>query len=127
MSFTTMMVHVDVERDSEQRVQLALALADRFQAALIGIAGLVLRPTFAAGGVVVYHEPTAHECRTVSARLDEWAGGSAPKGSISSRLNGEPRLNCRTNSYRARPERRMSLFSDHGILGATGMNLPIPA
>jgi nucleotide-binding universal stress UspA family protein len=71
MSFTTMMVHVDVERDSEQRVQLALALADRFQAALIGIAGLALRPTFAAGGVVVYHEPTAHECRTVSARLDD--------------------------------------------------------
>jgi nucleotide-binding universal stress UspA family protein len=71
MSFTTMMVHVDIERDSEQRVQLALALADCFQAALIGIAGLALRPTVAAGGVVVYHEPTAHECRTVSARLDD--------------------------------------------------------
>ena len=71
MSFTTMMVHVDVERDSEQRVQLALALADRFQAALIGVAGLALRPAFAAGGVVVYHEPTEHECRTVSTRLDD--------------------------------------------------------
>lgn len=71
MSFTTMMVHIDVERDCEQRVQLALALADRFQAALIGVAGLALRPAFAAGGVVVYHEPTEHECRTVSARLDD--------------------------------------------------------
>jgi nucleotide-binding universal stress UspA family protein len=74
MSFTTMMVHVDVERDCEQRVQLALALADRFQAALIGVAGLALRPAFAAGGVVVYHEPTEHECRTVSARLDDMGG-----------------------------------------------------
>ena len=71
MSFTTMMVHVDVERDCEQRVQLALALADRFQAALIGLAGLVLRPAFAAGGVVVYHEPTEHECCAASARLDD--------------------------------------------------------
>jgi nucleotide-binding universal stress UspA family protein len=71
MSFTTMMVHVDVERDCEQRVQLALGLADRFHAALIGVAGLALRPAFAAAGVVVYHEPTRHECRTVSARLDD--------------------------------------------------------
>ena len=33
----------DSERDWEQRVQLALDLADRFQAALIGVAGLALR------------------------------------------------------------------------------------
>jgi nucleotide-binding universal stress UspA family protein len=71
MSFTTMMVYVDVERDCEQRVQLALALADRFQAALIGVAGLALRPAFAAGGVVVYHEPTEHERRAASTRLDD--------------------------------------------------------
>jgi nucleotide-binding universal stress UspA family protein len=71
MPFTTMMVHLDIERDCEQRVQLALALADRFQAALIGLAGLALRPAFAAGGVVVYHEPTEHECRAASARLED--------------------------------------------------------
>ena len=71
MSFTTMMVHLDVERDCEQRVQLALALADRFQSALIGVAGLALRPAFAAGGVVVYCHPTEHECRAASARLED--------------------------------------------------------
>ena len=71
MSFAAMMVHLDVERDCEQRVQLALALADRFQAALIGIAGLALRPAFAAGGVVVYREPTEHDCRAVTARFEE--------------------------------------------------------
>src|SRR6516162_6861382 len=71
MSFITMMVHLDVERDCEQRVQLALALADRFQAALIGVAGLALRPAFAAGAFVVYCQPTEHECRAASARLED--------------------------------------------------------
>jgi nucleotide-binding universal stress UspA family protein len=80
MSFATIMVHVDIERDCEQRVQLALALADRFQAALIGVAGLALRPAFAAGGIVVYHEPTEHECRTVSARLDDMGRRFLTKG-----------------------------------------------
>src|SRR5262245_42617645 len=71
MSFTTMMVHLDVERDCEQRVQLALAPADRFQAALIGVAGLAMQPAFAAGGVVVYCQPTEHECHAASARLED--------------------------------------------------------
>jgi hypothetical protein len=44
-----MMVHVDVEHDSDQRVELAVDLADRFQAALIGIAGCALWPAFMAG------------------------------------------------------------------------------
>jgi nucleotide-binding universal stress UspA family protein len=70
-SFATMMVHVDVVRDCESRVQLALALADRFRTTLIGVAGLPLRPAFAAGGVVVYHEPTQADCRAVSALLDD--------------------------------------------------------
>src|SRR5215510_2850344 len=71
MSFAAMMVHVDVDRDSEQRVQLALSLADRFETPLIGIAGLALRPTFSAAGVVVYAEPTADDRRQVTARLND--------------------------------------------------------
>jgi nucleotide-binding universal stress UspA family protein len=71
MSFTTIMVHVDVERDSEQRVQLALALADRFQAALIGVASLAIRPAFAAEGLVIYRQPTEHEHLAARARLDD--------------------------------------------------------
>jgi len=71
MPFTTMIVHVDVERDCEQRVQLALALADLFQATLIGVAGLAMQPALAAGGVVVYDQPTEHECRAAIARLDD--------------------------------------------------------
>src|SRR5262245_53923343 len=71
MSFAAMMVHLDLERDCEQRVQLALDLADRFQAALIGVAGLALRPVFAAGAVAVYGEPSEQDCRAVTARFDE--------------------------------------------------------
>jgi nucleotide-binding universal stress UspA family protein len=71
MSYATMMVHLDVDRDSEQRVQLALALADRFEASLIGIAGLALRPAFSAGGVVVFAEPSEGDLRQTTASLDE--------------------------------------------------------
>lgn len=70
MSYEAMLVQLDVERDSEQRVQLALALADRFQAALIGVAGLALRPAFAATGIVVYAEPTEHDLHQMTAILD---------------------------------------------------------
>jgi nucleotide-binding universal stress UspA family protein len=46
-----MMVHVDVEHDSKRRVELAIGLADRFQATLIGVAGCALWPAFTAGDV----------------------------------------------------------------------------
>jgi hypothetical protein len=35
MGYAAMMLHLDVERDCEQRIQFALDLADRIQAALI--------------------------------------------------------------------------------------------
>src|SRR6185312_15533414 len=71
MSIAAIMVHVDIERDCEQRVQFALDLADRFQTALIGVAGLPLRPAFAAGGVVVYREPTQGDYHAASVRFEE--------------------------------------------------------
>ena len=51
MSFAAVMVHVDIERDSERRVELAIGIADRLQAALIGVAGCALWPAFMAGDV----------------------------------------------------------------------------
>jgi nucleotide-binding universal stress UspA family protein len=71
MTYAAMMVHVDVERDCEQRIQVALALAERFQAALIGVAGLAPQPAFVGAGVVVYGEPRPQEFQQRSARLDE--------------------------------------------------------
>ena len=71
MSYAAMMVHLDVDRDSEQRVQLTLDLANRFEASLIGIAGLALRPAFLAGSVVVFAEPSPGDLRQATASLDE--------------------------------------------------------
>jgi nucleotide-binding universal stress UspA family protein len=69
MSFSTMMVHVDVEHDSEQRVELAIGLADRFQATLIGLAGCALWPAFMAGDVRLT-ESNQYDLRKVTARFE---------------------------------------------------------
>jgi nucleotide-binding universal stress UspA family protein len=65
------MVHVDSERDSTARVQTALGLADRFQAALIGVAGLAPRPALIAGSVAVLTDPRDDEYVRAGARLEE--------------------------------------------------------
>jgi nucleotide-binding universal stress UspA family protein len=70
MSFSTMMVHVDIEADSEHRVQVALALADRFQSALIGVAGCALWPAFMAGDVELT-ESNQYDLQKVTARLEQ--------------------------------------------------------
>jgi nucleotide-binding universal stress UspA family protein len=68
-SLATVMVHVGEE--SEARVELALALADRFRATLIGVAGLVPRPVLVAGGVAVYAEGVEQDYARARASLDE--------------------------------------------------------
>ena len=78
MSIAAILVHVDVERDCEQRVQFALDLAARFEAALIGAAGLPLRPAFAAGGFVIYREPTQDDYAAMML-----AGGRSVEGNRS--------------------------------------------
>jgi hypothetical protein len=50
-ALAALMVHVDVDHDSDQAVEIAVALAERFQAALIGVAGCPLWPAFMAGDV----------------------------------------------------------------------------
>lgn len=80
MSYEALMVHVDAERDSEARVQVALALADRFQAALIGVAGLALRPRLAAGGLAIYSEPSPDELQRMQGLLDDLGRRFLDKG-----------------------------------------------
>src|SRR5215472_3205330 len=70
MSFSTMMVHVDIEHDSERRVELAIGLADRFQATLIGVAGCALWPAF-MGGDVGLAEPGQYDLQKVGARFEQ--------------------------------------------------------
>jgi nucleotide-binding universal stress UspA family protein len=70
MSFSTMMVHVDVEHDSKQRVELAIGLADRFQAILIGVAGCALWPAFMAGDVGLT-ESNQYDLQKVTPRFEQ--------------------------------------------------------
>ncbi|HEY9360676.1 MAG TPA: hypothetical protein VIQ50_09590 [Xanthobacteraceae bacterium] len=48
-SLAAVMVHVDLERDCEPRIELAMGLAERLQATLIGVAGCATWPAFMAG------------------------------------------------------------------------------
>jgi nucleotide-binding universal stress UspA family protein len=80
MSYEALMVHLDAEKDSEARVQVALALADRFQAALIGVAGLGLRPRLVAGGIVIYSEPSPDELQRMQGVLDDLGRRFLSKG-----------------------------------------------
>ena len=70
MSFAALMVHVDLEHESAQRVELAIGLADRFQAALIGVAGYALWPAFMAGDVWLT-ESNQYDLQKATARFDE--------------------------------------------------------
>jgi nucleotide-binding universal stress UspA family protein len=70
MSFAALMVHVDIEHESEQRVELAIGLADRFQTALIGVAGCALWPAFMAGDVGL-SKPTQYDFQKVMARFEQ--------------------------------------------------------
>jgi nucleotide-binding universal stress UspA family protein len=71
MSYAALMVHVDVEPYCDQRVSLAVDLAERFHAALIGVAGWAPRPAFTAEGVIIDAELTAREVQDMTARLAE--------------------------------------------------------
>jgi len=70
MPFSTMMVHVDIEPGSERRIELAIGLADRFQATLIGVAGCALWPAFMAGDVALT-ESNEYDAQKVMARFDK--------------------------------------------------------
>jgi nucleotide-binding universal stress UspA family protein len=64
------MVHVDIEHDSERTVELAIGLADRFQAALIGVAGCALWPAFMAGNAGLT-KSNQYDFQKVMARLEQ--------------------------------------------------------
>jgi nucleotide-binding universal stress UspA family protein len=53
MSYTTLMVYVDADGTPEQRVRLSAALADQFNATLIGISAMAFRPPMMVEGVAV--------------------------------------------------------------------------
>ncbi len=49
MSFATIMVHLDLEGSNDPRLQVALSLAETFDAKLIGIAAVAVEPSYYPG------------------------------------------------------------------------------
>ena len=71
MSYAALMVHVDIEPYSDQRILLAVDLAERFHAALIAVAGWAPRPAFTAEGVIIDARMSARELQDMTARMSE--------------------------------------------------------
>jgi nucleotide-binding universal stress UspA family protein len=70
MAYAAIMVHIDAERPSEQRVALAVGLARRFSAALIGVTGWSPGLGFAVNDALIESEPMIPEAQEMTARID---------------------------------------------------------
>jgi nucleotide-binding universal stress UspA family protein len=68
MSYVTLMVYVDIDRMPEHRVRLAARLAGQFNAVLIGLSAMAIRPPVVAEGMVIA-ETTAAEIKEIRAKL----------------------------------------------------------
>ena len=55
MSYSTLMVHLDLDRSNEARLQMAGELAERFDSRLIGIAAADIQPLYFMEGVEAQH------------------------------------------------------------------------
>ena len=71
MSYAALMVHLGAGRDWNKRVRLAADLADRFQSALIGVAGWLPIPAFAIDDIAANDETTDGERQKMTALLAE--------------------------------------------------------
>jgi nucleotide-binding universal stress UspA family protein len=69
MSYATIMVYVDAEGLPEGPVRLAADLAGKFNATLIGVSALGIRPPFVAEGVVIDDRVTETEIKQTRAKL----------------------------------------------------------
>ena len=69
MPYTTLLVHIDAESDSGNRVAIAVDLAKRFQSALIGIGGWSPGMRFAADVAVIDDEPVKHQIEEMTALM----------------------------------------------------------
>jgi nucleotide-binding universal stress UspA family protein len=69
MSYATVMVYVDAEQAAEAPVRIAAGVADRFNATLIGMSALGVRPAFVAEGVVIDEPLTSAHIQEYNAKL----------------------------------------------------------
>jgi nucleotide-binding universal stress UspA family protein len=79
MPYTTVMVYVDADGTPEPRVRLAAGLADKFNATLIGMSALAIRPAFMAEGVVIQElmQADIKELRGKLAGRESWFRATA--------------------------------------------------
>src|SRR5215813_6002211 len=121
-SFSTMMVHVDVEHDSERRVALAIGLADRFQSALIGVAGCALWPAFMAGDVALT-KSNQYDFQKMMARFEQRGKKFRAQGRSLKQIEWRSALESPGELLCGKHERRISSLSVAGLANTT----PIPA
>lgn len=69
MSYSSLLVHVDVDGEIGGRVRLAAGLADQFHSHLIGAASWMARPPFVVEGVTIDPEPTEEDYKEMRAVL----------------------------------------------------------
>jgi nucleotide-binding universal stress UspA family protein len=69
MSYATLMVYVAAEEAPEDLVRVAADVAGRFNATLIGVSALGVRPPFVAEGVVIDDKLTEAEIKRLRAKL----------------------------------------------------------
>jgi nucleotide-binding universal stress UspA family protein len=86
VAYATVMVHVDVDGASDDRIRLAATLAGRFESTLIGISACILPPYPAEGAYFVTREYVEEERRNMAALLKRTedafrtiVGGDRPK------------------------------------------------
>ena len=74
MSYAALMVYVEADGTPEDRVRVSASLADKFNAVLIGLSALAIRPPLVAEGDVVEHvvEADLKEITTKLARQASW-------------------------------------------------------
>jgi len=72
MTIAAVMVYVDVAQQAEEHVRIARSIAARFDATLIGVSALAVKPTFVAEGVII-EEVTADDLKKMKTDLAEKA------------------------------------------------------
>ena len=103
MSYSSLLVHVDVDGEIGGRVRLAAGLADQFHSHLIGVASCMARPPFVAEGFPSLPEPTEEDYQEI---VKSSAGAAwnfvAAVGPREAKPNGDRRWIFRPNSLRAK-------------------------
>jgi len=109
MTFSTLMVHVDLEQPNDARLRIAGDLAEKFNAKVIGIAASNPQPPYYAGGSVA-RGFVEHERIEVKKRMDEAeARFRAAIGGRSRDVEWRSAL-ARPNDYVAREARAADLI-----------------